>query len=315
MPPSLRRYFRHGLLPQLMVFESVSRHQNATRAAEELHLAQPTVSTQMKKLSTTLGMPLLDAQGRRLKLTPAGEALAETAREAIALFARLEARLAVLRARRPGPLRIAAVPAGRHLAARLLAAFCVRHPGVQAGLYVGDFEELHARLANGEDEFCVALTSRQSERLELTPVATEQLHVYAPARHALTSARSIAPATLAAEPLVLREAGSAMRDAMLHACGLKDAGANVRAELANNEAIAEAIARGVGLGLLPENEARALAQAGAIVALDVRGFPLEREWGLARMRGKRLSVAAELFLRESVEREPLSPAAASPAVT
>ena len=305
MPPSLRRYFRHGLLPQLMVFEAVSRLENATRAAEELHLAQPTVSTQMKKLSSTLGMPLLEQRGKRLRLTPAGEALAESSREMLELFARLEARLAVLRAKRPGPLRIAAVPAGRHLAARLLAAFCVRHPGVQAGLHVGGFEEIQARLALGEDEFCVVLTSRQSERLEVTPVATEQLHVYAPARHALAAVRDIVPESLAAEPLVLREPGSVIRDTMQRACGLKDGRMTVRAELSSNEAIAEAIARGVGLGLLPESEAQAFAQAGTIVALDVHGFPLERQWGLARMRGKPLSVAAELFLRESLERERL----------
>ena len=306
MPPSLRRYFRHGLLPQLMVFEAVSRLGNATRAGEELHLAQPTVSTQMKKLSEALGTQLLEHHGRRLRLTPAGEALAATSQEMIELFARLETRLAVLRAKRPGPLRIAAVPAGRHLAARLLAAFCARHPGVQAGLYVGDFGELQSRLALGEDEFCIVLTSRRSERIEVSPVAVERLHVYAPARHALAAARDIAPESLAAQPLVLREPGSAMRETLLRACGMDDRGISVRAELASNEAIAEAIARGVGVGLLPEGEARSFAQAGAIVALDVRGFPLERQWGLARLRGKPLSVAAELFLRESLDDEMLS---------
>jgi len=56
----LRRYFRHGLLPQLMVFETVARLGSVTRAAEELHLAQPTVSTQLKKLSSTLGVVLLE---------------------------------------------------------------------------------------------------------------------------------------------------------------------------------------------------------------------------------------------------------------
>lgn len=306
MPPSLRRYFRHGLLPQLMVFEAVSRLENATRAAEELHLAQPTVSTQMKKLSGTLGMQLVEHHGKRLRLTPAGEALAAASQEMLELFARLEMRLAVLRAKRPGPLRIAAVPAGRHLAARLLAAFCARHPGVQAGLYVGDFGELQGRLALGEDEFCVVLASRQSERIEVTSVAVERLHVYAPARHALAAARGIAPESLAAQPLVLREPGSAMRETFQRACRLKDGETTVRAELASNEAIAEAIARGVGIGLLPEGEARGFAQAGAIVALDVRGFPLERQWGLARLRGKPLSMAAELFLRESLDGEMLS---------
>ena len=59
MPTSVvRRFLRHGMLPQLAVFEAVARHGSFTRAAEELHLAQPTVSTQIKKLSDTLGLPL-----------------------------------------------------------------------------------------------------------------------------------------------------------------------------------------------------------------------------------------------------------------
>jgi len=53
----LRRFFRHGLLPQLIVFEAVARLGSVTRAAEELHLAQPTVSLQLKKLAETLEVP------------------------------------------------------------------------------------------------------------------------------------------------------------------------------------------------------------------------------------------------------------------
>jgi len=299
--PSMRRYFRHGLLPQLMVFEAVSRLGNVTRAAEELHLAQPTVSTQMKKLSATLGMALLEQRGRRLHLTAAGELLAATSRELVEVFARLEARLVLLRAKQPGPLRIGTVPGGRHIAARLLATFCMRHPGVQAGLYVGDFEDIIARLSSGEDEFCVMLTSRQSERIEMHPVATELLRVYASTRHRLAETRDIPAETLALESLVLREPGSAMRATMVHACALKEAELQVRAELASNEAIAEAIARGLGIGLLPENEAQPFVQTGSVAALDVRGFPLQRHFGLARIRGKDSSVLGELFLREALE--------------
>jgi len=303
MPPSLRRYFRHGLLPQLMVFEAVSRLESVTRAAEELHLAQPTVSTQMKKLTAALGVPLLQQHGRHLRLTPAGEALAVTSKELRELFVRLEARLAALRGNRPELVRLAAVPAGRHLAARLLATFCARHPGVQASLYVGGSAEIQGRLALGEDDLCVVLSSWQSNRVGVTPVATELLYVYAPAQHPLADARSIPPAALAAEAFVLREPGSAIRETLLRACALNPAQMIVRAELASNEAIAEAIARGVGIGLLPESEAQAFVQTDSIVPLDVVGFPQQRHWGLARTRGKRLSVTAELFLRESLDGE------------
>ena len=57
---ALRRYFRHGILPQLMVFEAVARHASVTKAAEALHLAQPTVSIQLKKLAETLDVQLFE---------------------------------------------------------------------------------------------------------------------------------------------------------------------------------------------------------------------------------------------------------------
>ena len=75
-----RRLFRHGLLPQLLVFEAVARLGSVTRAAEELHLAQPTVSLQLKKLAEALEVQLFEQRGRKLHLTGAGHALREGCR-------------------------------------------------------------------------------------------------------------------------------------------------------------------------------------------------------------------------------------------
>jgi DNA-binding transcriptional LysR family regulator len=129
---TLRRYFRHGLFPQLLVFEAVARLRSVTRAAEELHLAQPTVSMQLKKLSHALELRLFEPDGRGLKITPAGQALLEVCGELIGLFQRADARLAPFRRQDKDGLGLAAPPEARDVAARLLAEFCARHPGVQA---------------------------------------------------------------------------------------------------------------------------------------------------------------------------------------
>ena len=106
MPRSgLRRYYRHGTSAQLLVFEAVARLGSVTRAAEELHLAQPTISTQLKKLAQSLDVALFEQQGRGLVLTPAGRELQHVCGELFGLFERAEARLAVLRAARPEVLR------------------------------------------------------------------------------------------------------------------------------------------------------------------------------------------------------------------
>ena len=93
----LRRYFRHGTLTQLSVFEAVARHGSFTRAAEELHLAQPTVSIQMKKLANALGLQLFEQSGRKVHLTHAGRELYASVHELFGQLGQLESRLAPLR--------------------------------------------------------------------------------------------------------------------------------------------------------------------------------------------------------------------------
>ena len=148
----LRRYFRHGLFPQLMVFDAVARQGGVTRAAEALHLSQPTVSLQLKKLAATLELELLEQHGRKLVPTPAGEVLREFCGELTACFERLEERLARLRSVRPEVLRLAAEPEARSAAAQLLALYCARHPGTHATLHVAERAQLLSRLAGEEDD-------------------------------------------------------------------------------------------------------------------------------------------------------------------
>jgi DNA-binding transcriptional LysR family regulator len=148
----LRRYFRHGLFPQLIVFEATARLGSVTRAAEELHLAQPTVSTQLKKLASALEVRLFEQRGRRLHLTAAGHSLRDACEELIGVLARAEEKLAAWR--RPGArvLRVAAEPEARTVAARLIAQFCAGHPGVQVSLHLAERGELLARFAKGVDD-------------------------------------------------------------------------------------------------------------------------------------------------------------------
>ena len=148
----LRRYVRHGLLPQLFVFEAVARLGSATRAAEELHLAQPTVSMQLKKLAETLDVRLLEQRGRQLHLTAAGHALRDICDELMQCLARADDRLSQWRAQRTETLLLAAEPEARQIASRLLAEFCGRHPGVQASLRIAERPELLERFGAAKDD-------------------------------------------------------------------------------------------------------------------------------------------------------------------
>jgi hypothetical protein len=86
----LRRYFRHGMLPQLIAFEACVRHGSVTRAAEELSLAQPTVSCLIRKLSETLGAPVTQMRDRRIEPTGLGRDVLALCHEVFASFERFD---------------------------------------------------------------------------------------------------------------------------------------------------------------------------------------------------------------------------------
>ncbi len=94
--PHLRRYFRHGFLPQLIAFEACVRHGSVTRAAEELALAQPTVSCLVRKLAETVGSPVLVLKARRIEPTEAGRELLGLCDEIFPAFERYDERRAAL---------------------------------------------------------------------------------------------------------------------------------------------------------------------------------------------------------------------------
>jgi DNA-binding transcriptional LysR family regulator len=87
-----RTYFRHGLLPQLIAFEACLRLGGVTRAAEELALAQPTVSGLLRKLGETVGGPVMHARGGRVELTEAGRDVALLCEEVLGSLSRFDAK-------------------------------------------------------------------------------------------------------------------------------------------------------------------------------------------------------------------------------
>ena len=94
----IRRYLKHGTLPQLRVFEASARLGSLTRAAEELHIAQPTASVQIKKLTETVGLPLFEQVGKRVYLTDAGQRLYAGCKDVFRAFLAIEEALNGMRA-------------------------------------------------------------------------------------------------------------------------------------------------------------------------------------------------------------------------
>ena len=137
-------------LRQLAYFEAVVRHGGFSRAAEQLHIAQPAVSAQVRRLERELGTALLERTTRRVTLTPAGELVLARARSALAQVDAARADLAELATVTRGQLRIGATQLLASIdLPRALAGFCRRYPGVTIALSTGLIADLLGGLEGG----------------------------------------------------------------------------------------------------------------------------------------------------------------------
>lgn len=278
---------------QLRIFEAIVRHGGFSRAAEALHLTQPTVSMQIRKVAEAVGLPLFEQTGRRLELTEAGEALLRLARETFDGLDRFDQTIAELKGLRSGRLRLAAVTSAEYFLPRLLGPFCNRHPGIEVALEVGNRERILSRLRAGTDDLHVFGQPPEDADAIARPFLENPLVVVAPADHPLAGQSEIPLARIAEEPFLLREAGSGTRTAAERAFREAGLSLRLRMELGSNEAIKQGVLGGLGLGVLSRH---AVAGAPELVELAVTGFPLLRQWFLVWPAGRPLSPAARALV-------------------
>lgn len=285
----------HATLHQLRIFSAVARHSSFARAAEALHLSPPTLSLQVKQLSETVGAPLFEQLGKKIFLTAAGQALADTCQDIENRMERLSQDLGALHGVKKGSLNIAILSSLKYTVPKLLAGFCAAHPGIEVALFVGNREALLQRVLGNQDDLYIMGQPPQPMDVVIEKFAENPLVLVAPPTHPLVGQTGITPGQLANEPFILREPGSgtrltAERFFAAHGITLKN-----RLELSSTEAIKQTVAGGLGLAVLSSTTVGPELALGELARLDVQGLPLIRHWYVIYSRGKKLSAAASAF--------------------
>jgi DNA-binding transcriptional LysR family regulator len=293
---NIGRYLKHGTLPQLRLFEASARLGSFARAAEELHIAPPTASVQIKKLTETVGAPLFEQVGRRIYLTEAGRRLNASCQDVFRALSAFEETLGEMRSLHTGQLHIAASSTARYFVPRLLGAFVQRYPEIDTALQIHNRCALIERMARNEDDLYLFADAPADRELIVQTVLPNPLVVFARADHPLAGARNIPFARFASEPFLMREPGSGTRAAALKVFDSHGVTPRIRMELSSNEAVREAILAGVGVSILSRHLWALEQEQPGLVCLDVQGFPLPSVWQFAYPLGKRLSPAARAFM-------------------
>jgi DNA-binding transcriptional LysR family regulator len=199
-----------------------------------------------------------------------------------------------------GELTLAAssVP-GEHLLPDLLAALQERHPHIQVRASVTDSKNVLNQVEHGQVHLGLVGEKPDSPHLEFRCFADDTLVLIVPATHPWAAKKRVALAQFMQEPLIVREAGSGSRSCLEQA--LTGAGKAVRdlrvtLELGSNEAIKEAVLRGMGVAVLSERTVQKEVQSGKLHALQINSVPLTREMFVTWDKRRVLPIPARLFL-------------------
>jgi DNA-binding transcriptional LysR family regulator len=287
-------------LPHLETFAKAAELSSFTAAAHALGLTQAAVSQRVHALEAALGAPVFHRPGGRVRLTDAGRRLYDYAQRILDLHRAARWEITGHEAPAAGELRIAAssIP-GEHLLPALLSDFRRKHPHVQVRAAVSDSLAVMRQVERGEAS--VGLVGRKADNphLEFRYLASDRIVLVAPPGHALGRRKRVTVAQLAAHPLVLREAGSGLRhcfEAALGRAGRSLADLQIALELGSNEAIKEAVLRGVGVAVLSSRAVQKELAAGQLHALEVHDLRCNRDMFIVLDKRRVLPLPARLFL-------------------
>ena len=286
---------KNATLRQLKVFETAARHLSFSRAAEELHLTQPAVSTQIKLLQQHAGLKLFEQLGKKVYLTPAGAEMLRYSRAIIELFRQAGEAMATRQGVSGGTLNVAVISAGDYFFPQLLAEFARSAAGVKLNLGVFNRQQLLQQLGDNLTDLAVMVRPPRELDTVNEPFAPHPYVIVARPDHPLARRRRIAIGTLLAEPFITRERGSDTWNSMEDGFGAQLAKLNIAMEIRSTETIKQAVIAGLGISFLSAHTIGHELQRRQLAVLDVVGFPLQMQWYVVHLRQKVLAPVAMAF--------------------
>jgi DNA-binding transcriptional LysR family regulator len=288
-------------LQQLKYFQTIARLENMSRAAEELYVAQPSLSRAIARLEDELGAPLFDRLGRQIRLNQLGYVFLQRVEQALAELEEGKREVADMAGLEQGLVSLAVLyTVGAQLLPEILGAFRKDHPSIRFQLSQNASNVMNSQLRKGEIDLCISFPEPEQSDIGWAPLRTEEIFLAVPPTHRLAGCDSIYLSEVAREPFISLKREYGLREMADQFC--HQAGFDPRITFEGDEIVIVRglVAVGLGVAFIP-----ALAMRNAteplVSCLHISDFPCQRTIGLAWLQEHYLTASVQLFRQFVIE--------------
>jgi DNA-binding transcriptional LysR family regulator len=284
----------HYTLHQLKIFLKVSDYQSITKAAEDLHLTQPAISIQLKKLQEQFELPLTEVIGRQLYVTDFGKEIAIRSRRILEEADGIKYTIDQYKGLLTGKIKISVVSTGKYVIPYFLKDFMDRYPSVEISIDVSNKNRVIEGLHRNESDFSLVSVVPDDLKVHAVELMENQLNLVGSQEF---EGRIKKPKDLEKVTLLFREEGSATRNAMEQYLESNHIMVGKSMELVSNEAVKQAINAGLGVSIVPLIGLRTALAREHIALYPLKGLPIITRWNLIYNKGKVLTPAQRELIR------------------
>ncbi|MFZ2159438.1 MAG: LysR substrate-binding domain-containing protein [Bradyrhizobium sp.] len=281
---------------QLRALAALSANGSVTAAANKLNLTQPAVTLQLRNLQDLAGLPLLQRTNDGMLLTRAGQEVLELHERIEAAISACATSLDMIAGRTGGRVSIGAVSTAKYFVPFAIAAFSKLHPKIDISLSIGNRQEIRQALRGYELDFAIMGRSPPDVEVETHLIGDHPHIIVAPKGHWLAKDFGLAAVDLTHETFLTREQGSGTRMLMEQLFEATELQPTIGMEMSSNETIKQAVIAGLGIAFISAHTVATELEDGRLVALDVAGLPVVRQWFVVRRQDKVLLPPAQAML-------------------
>lgn len=290
-------------LRQLQYVVQIAAEKNFSRAAEKLHIAQPSLSQQLSKLEKEIGVLLFRRTTNNVELTHAGAAFVAKAESILDAVEQLRQEMDDLAHMRKGRLVVGCLPiTGSHILPRVLPEFGKRYPEIEVVLVEDTSSKLEQLTAAGQTDLSILSLPLNDPSLAWEPLIEEEIRLAVPPLHRLAQEaaryerQGVPVAELKREPFIVLKKGQGFRQIALNLCAAAGFEPRIVFESSNIETVQSLVAAGMGLAFVPHMIARAKWSDQSPVYLPLESAP-SRTLVIATRKGRYLSKASDAFIQ------------------